>query len=132
MSLTQDGIGPVQLRKRFIEVIRESVCSRIEFEDELPPPPPPPHLMPCGATGSEPVVSRTCAIRLPVIRVLYLTQYDWKIVDGKLECDWGSVGNTEAVRQVGIPFQSCSSSCVTACSTRRCSCQVGQQVWSQL
>ena len=38
MSLAQDGIGPVQLQqhKRFIEMIRESVWSRIEFEDELP------------------------------------------------------------------------------------------------
>ena len=38
MSLAQDGIGPVQLQqhKRFIEVIRESVWSRNEFEDELP------------------------------------------------------------------------------------------------
>ena len=34
---TQDGVGPVQQHKRFIEVIRESVWSRIEFEDELPP-----------------------------------------------------------------------------------------------
>ena len=62
LSLAQDSIGPVQQHKRFIEVIRESVWSRIEFEDELPP-----HLMPCGATGSEPVGSRTCGIRLPVI-----------------------------------------------------------------
>ena len=37
MSLSQDGIGPVQQHKRFIEVIRESAWSRIEFEDELPP-----------------------------------------------------------------------------------------------
>ena len=43
LSLAQDSIGPVQQRKRFIEVIREYVWSRIEFEDEeLPPPPPPP------------------------------------------------------------------------------------------
>ena len=37
LSLAQDSIGPVQQHKRFIEVIRESVWSRIEFEDELPP-----------------------------------------------------------------------------------------------
>ena len=37
MSLAQYGIGPVQQHTRFIEVIRESVWSRIEFEDELPP-----------------------------------------------------------------------------------------------
>ena len=39
MSLLQDGVGvaPVEQHKRFIEVIRESVWSRIEFEDELPP-----------------------------------------------------------------------------------------------
>ena len=37
MSLAQDGTDSVQQHKRFIEVIRESVWSRIEFEDELPP-----------------------------------------------------------------------------------------------
>ena len=37
MSLAQDSIGPVQQHKGFIEVIRESVWSRIEVEDELPP-----------------------------------------------------------------------------------------------
>ena len=41
LSLAQDSIGPVQQRKRFIEVIREYVWSRIEFEDEELPPPPP-------------------------------------------------------------------------------------------
>ena len=57
------------------------------------------------------------------MRVLDLTQYDWEILDGKLECDLVSVGNREAVRQqVGLPFQGCSSSSVTACSTRRRSC----------
>ena len=46
--------------------------------------------------------------------------YGWKIVDGKLECDWESVGNREAVRQqVGLLFRGCSCSSVTACSTRR-------------
>ena len=34
LSLAQDSIGPVQQHKRFIEVITESVWSRIEFEDE--------------------------------------------------------------------------------------------------
>ena len=37
LSLAQDSIGPVQQQKRFIEVIRESVWSMIQFEDELPP-----------------------------------------------------------------------------------------------
>ena len=37
MSLAQDGIDLVQQHKRFIEVIGESVWSRIGFEDELPP-----------------------------------------------------------------------------------------------
>ena len=37
MSLAQDSVGPVQQHKRFIEVIRESVWSRIEFEDDSPP-----------------------------------------------------------------------------------------------
>ena len=32
---TQDGVGPVQQHKRFIEVIRDSVWSGIEFEDAL-------------------------------------------------------------------------------------------------
>ena len=37
MSLAQDGPHSVQQHKRFIKVTRESVWSRIEFEDELPP-----------------------------------------------------------------------------------------------
>jgi hypothetical protein len=32
-----------------------------------------------------------------------LTQYGWKIVNGRLECDWESVENREAVRKpVGL------------------------------
>ena len=57
------------------------------------------------------------------MRLLDLTQYCWKIVDGKLECDWESVENREAVRyQLDLLFRGCSCSSVTACSTRRCSC----------
>ena len=37
MSLTQSDIAPMQQHKKFIEVIRETVWSRIQFEDELPP-----------------------------------------------------------------------------------------------
>ena len=37
LSLAQDGIDSVEQHTRFIEVIRESVWSRIEFEGELPP-----------------------------------------------------------------------------------------------
>ena len=55
--------------------------------------------------------------------LLDLTQYGWIIEDGKLECDWESVKNREAVRQqVGLLFQRCSCSSVITCSTRRCSC----------
>ena len=59
MSLSQD---PIEQHKMFIEVIRESVWSRIEFEDELPPP-----LIPCGASASEPVGFQICGISLPKI-----------------------------------------------------------------
>ena len=79
-----------------------------------------PHpLMPCGTTGSEHAGFLTCGIRMPVItRLLDLPQYGWKIVDGKLECDWDSVENREAVRyQLGLLFRGCSCSSVTACST---------------
>ena len=37
MSLTQSDVAPMQQHKKFIEVIRETVWSRIQFEDELPP-----------------------------------------------------------------------------------------------
>ena len=62
MSLAQDGIDPVQQHKKFIEG-SEIVCGvGLSLRMSCPP-----HLMPCGATGSEPVGSRTCGIRLPVI-----------------------------------------------------------------
>ena len=52
-----------------------------------------------------------------------LTKYGWKVVEGKLECDWESPQNQAAVRErVGLLFRGCSCSSVTACSTRRCSC----------
>ena len=118
MSLAQDGIGPVQQHTRFIEVIRESVWSRIEFEDELPP----------SFDTLWRHWQRTSWVSnmwnqaaSNHMRLLDLTQYGWKI--GKLECDWESVGNREAVRQqVRLLFRGCSCSSVTACSTRRCSC----------
>ena len=39
------------------------------------------------------------------MRLLDITHYGWKIIDGKLECDWESVENREAVRQqLGLLF----------------------------
>ena len=50
-----------------------------------------------------------------------ITEYGWKIVKGKLECDWDSVENMAAVKErVGLLFKGCSSA--SACSTRRCGC----------
>ena len=47
----------------------------------------------------------------------------WRIVDGKLECDWESIENQVAIRkQVGLRFRGCLRSSVTTFSTRRCSC----------
>ena len=120
MSLSQDGVGPVQQHKRIIEVIRESVWSRIEFEDELPP----------SFDALWCHWQRTCWVSnmwnqaaSNHMRLLDLTQYGWKIVDGKLECDWDSIENREAVKhQLGLLFRGCSCSSVTACSTRQCSC----------
>ena len=52
-----------------------------------------------------------------------VAQYGWKVVEGKLECDWESDENQTAVRErVGLLFRGCSCSSVTACSTRRCGC----------
>ena len=88
---TQDGVGPVQ----FIEVIGESVWSGIEFEYELPP----------SFDALWHYWHRTCWVSnmwnqdaSNHMRLLDLTQYCWKIVDGKLECDWESVENRETVR----------------------------------
>ena len=36
MSLTQSDVAPMQQHKKFTGVIRETVWSRIQFEDELP------------------------------------------------------------------------------------------------
>ena len=45
--------------------------------------------------------------------LLDLTQYGWKIVDGKLECDWESVENREDVQQqLGLLFRGCPCSSV--------------------
>ena len=81
MSLAQDGIGRVQQHKRFIEVIRESVWSRIEFEAELPP----------SFDALWHHWQQTCWVSnmwnqaaSNHMRVLDLTQYGWKIVDGNL------------------------------------------------
>jgi len=55
--------------------------------------------------------------------LLELTVYGWKVVEGKLECDWDSEENLAAVRKcVMLLFKGCSCSSVSACSTRRCSC----------
>ena len=52
-----------------------------------------------------------------------LTQYGWKVVEGKLECDWESDENQKAIRErVGLLFRGCSCSSVTACSTCHCGC----------
>ena len=79
--------------------------SRIEFEDELPP----------SFDSLWRHWQRTCCVSnmwnqaaSNHMRVLDLIQYGWKIVGGKLECDWESVGNREAVRrQVGLLFRGC-------------------------
>ena len=47
------------------------------------------------------------------ISLLDLTQYRWKIVEGKLECDWESAENQAAVRKLaGLLFRGCSCSSV--------------------
>ena len=52
------------------------------------------------------------------MRLLDITQYSWKIVGGRFECDWESLENGKAVRyQVGLLCQGCSCSSVTTCST---------------
>ena len=53
--------------------------------------------------------------------LLDLTQYGWRTVDGKLECDWESVED-QVRERVGLLFRGCSCSSVTKCSTSRCSC----------
>ena len=53
------------------------------------------------------------------LTLLDLTKYGWKIVEGKLVCDWESSENQTAIRErVGILFRGCSCSSTTACSTR--------------
>ena len=37
MSLDENSMSAIDHHKRFIEVIRDSVWSRIKFEDEFPP-----------------------------------------------------------------------------------------------
>ena len=63
-------------------MIRDSVWSRIEFEDELPPS--------FDALWRHWQRTYWVSNMLPVyyMRLLDLTQYGWKIIDGKLECDW--------------------------------------------
>ena len=73
-------------------MIRESVWSGIEFEDELPP----------SFDALWHHWQRTCWVwdqdASNHMRLLDLTQYCWKIADGKLECDWESVENRETLR----------------------------------
>ena len=119
-SLTQSGLGPVQQYKLFIESIRDSVWSRIQFEDELPP----------SFDALWRHWLRTCWVSnmwsqalQNHMTLLDLTQYGWMVVEEKLECDWESAENQTAVRErVGLLFRGCSCSSVTACSSRRCSC----------
>ena len=80
-SLTQHGLDHVQQQKQFIKYIRGKVWSRIQFEDELPP-------------SFEALWwhwLRTCWVSNMWsqavhnhISLLDLTQYGWKIVEGKL------------------------------------------------
>ena len=57
------------------------------------------------------------------LTLLDLTNYGWKIVEGKLVCDWVSSENQTAIRErVALLFRGCSCSSTTACSTRSCSC----------
>ena len=72
----------------FIEAIRETVWSRIQFEDELPP----------SFDELRRHCQRTCWVSNMWIQatsnhmsLLDITQYGWRIVDGKLDCDWESV-----------------------------------------
>ena len=57
------------------------------------------------------------------LTLLDLKKYGWKVVEGKLMCDWESSENRRAIRErVGLLFRGCSCSSATACSTRHCSC----------
>lgn len=41
--------------------------------------------------------------------LLKLTDYGWKIEDGRLECDWDSPENVASVKErVGLLFKGCS------------------------
>ena len=99
---------------------RRHRVSRIQFEDELPP----------SFDALWRHWLRTCWVSSmwsqatqKHMSLLDLTQYGWKVVEGKLECDWESDENQTAVRErVGLLFRGCSCSSVTACSTRRCGC----------
>ena len=106
MPLSQDGIDPVQI---FIEVIRESVWSRIKFEDELPP----------SFDALWHHWQRTCWVsnmwNQATSNHMRLLNLGWKIVYGKL--DWESVENGETVRcQLSLLFRgySCSSDAVVS------------------
>ena len=51
------------------------------------------------------------------LTLLDLTQYGWKVVEGRLVCDWESSENQTAIRErVGLLFRGCSCSSATACS----------------
>ena len=64
------------------------------------------------------------------VTLLDLTQYGWKVIDGKLECDWESEENQTARRErVGLLFRGCSRSsvvkkgikCGPGCRCKNCS-----------
>ncbi len=120
MSLAQSGVAPMRQHEKFIEAIRETVWSTIQFEDELPP----------SFHALWRHWLRTCWVSnmwsqatQNHMTLLDLTQYGWKVVEGKLECDWESNENQTAIRErIGLLFRGCSCSSTTACSTRRCSC----------
>ena len=127
MSLTQNYIEHEQQHKLFIEAIRKTVWSRIQFEDELPP----------SFDALWQHWQRTYWVSnmwseatSNHMSLLHLTQYGWRIEDGKLGCDWESVENQVAIRErVRLLFSGCSCSSVTTCSTHHCSCV---KVWPWL
>ena len=111
MSLAQSGVGPMQQHNKLIEAIRETVWSRIQFEDELPP----------SFDALWRHWLRTCWVSnmwtqatQNHMTLLDLTQHGWKVVEGKLECDWESDENQTAIRErIGLLFRGCS--CTSYC-----------------
>ena len=97
MSLTQNDVDHKQHQKQFIEAILETARSRIQFEDELP---------------SWWHWQRTCWMSNMLsqatsshMSLLDFIEYGWRIVDGKLGCDWEAVENQVGLmNQIGLRF----------------------------